>query len=230
MADSENISLFKQDADTEQRIDKVFNALIEVNEKDIVVRKNCKICNHPLRFEAEQKWEELNYEYSNLTTWINDQIKTHNEQNSLNDMWEYVSVQNVRNHMKEHYREQERQIRLKEYSKKIEDIVKIKQNKEHILEVGLAVCFENLGRIASVETDGDMRSEKARSDALNKIMSTILSVVELQARIENEMSTAELVKERFVQTWINVINKEQSDAKKSLLVGMLEEFSVNFNG
>jgi len=216
-------------SDTEQQIDKVFGALIEVNEKDIIVRKNCKLCIHPFRFEAEQKWEELNYDYSSTSTWVNDEIKKHNNDNSLDDMWQYVSVQNVRNHMRNHYKEQERQIRLKEYSKKIEDVVKIRQNKERVLEFGLAVCFENLGRIASVQTNDDMRSEKSRSDAINKIMSTILSIVDLQSKIEGEASTAELVKEKFVQTWINVINKEQSDAKKSLLINMLEEFSVNFD-
>jgi len=223
----EGVGVFS--SDTEQQIDKVFDALVEVNEKDIIVRKNCKLCNHPLRFEAEQKWEELSYDYSNTSTWLNDEIKKHNEENQLSDMWEYLSVQNVRNHMKSHYKEQERQIRLKEYSKKIEEVVKIKQNKERLLEVGLAVCFENLGRIASVETNGDMKSEKSRSDALNKVMSTILNIIDLQSRIEGEVSTAEIVKERFVQTWINVINKEESDAKKTLLVEMLEEFSVNFN-
>lgn len=217
------------DPDTEQSIDRIFDALVEVNDKDIIVRKNCKLCIHPLRFESEQKWEEVSFDYTQTTTWINDEIKKHNEENKLSDMWEYISVQNVRNHMKGHYREQERQIRLKEYSKKIEEVVKIKQNKEKLLEIALAVCFENLGRIASVETDGNMKSEKARSDALNKIMTTILSIVELQSKIESEISTAELVKERFVQTWINAINKEQSDAKKAIYVNMLEEFSVNFN-
>lgn len=214
---------------TEQQIDKVFDALIEVNEKDIIVRKNCKLCNHPLRFEAEQKWESLNFDYSNTSAWLNDEIKKHNEENSLSDMWEYISVQNVRNHMKSHYREQERQIRLREYSKKIEEIVKIKQDKERLLEAGLAVCFENLARIASVETNGDMKSEKSRSDAINKVMATILSIIDLQSRIEGEIATAELVKERFTQTWIDAINKEESEVKKGILIGMLEEFSVNFN-
>ena len=217
------------DPDTEQRIDKIFDVLVDVNEKDIIVRQNCKLCTHQLRFEAEQKWEEVSFDYTQTATWINDEIKKHNDENTLSDMWEYLSVQNVRNHMKSHYKEQERQIRLKEYSKKIEDIVKIKQNKEKLLETVLAVCFENLGRMASVETNGDMKSEKSRSDALNKIMMTILSVIELQSKIEGEISTGELVKERFVQTWIKVINKEESDVKKSLLVNMLEEFSVNFN-
>ena len=212
---------------TEQQITKVFDTLIEVNEKNIIVRKNCRVCNHPLRFETEKKWEESGFDYTQTATWINDEIKKHNEDNELSKMWEYVSIQNVRNHMKEHYQEQERQIRLKEYSKKIEDMVKIKQNKERLLEVGLAVCFENLGRIASVVTEGDMKSEKSRSDALNKIMTTILSVIDLQSRIEGEISTADMVKERFMQTWINVINKEESDVKKSLLIEMLEEFSKN---
>jgi len=225
--DNESLEVFS--SDMEQQIDKVFDALIEVNSKDIIVRKNCKLCNHPFRFEAEQKWEELNYDYTNTTVWINDEIKKHNSDNELSQMWEYLSVQNVRNHMKGHYKEQERQIRLKEYSKKIEEVVKIKQSKEKLLEIGLAVCFENLGRIASVETDGNMKSEKSRSDALNKIMSTILSIVELQSRIEGEISTAQLVEERLSQVWVDAINKQNSEAKKTIMLGMLEDFSVSFN-
>lgn len=222
-----NNTIFSPDAD--QNINKVFDALIEVNDNDIIVRKNCKLCNHPLRFEAEKKWEESNFEYTETSNWLQEEIKKHNEENELDDMWEYLSVQNVRNHMKNHYKEQERQIRLKEYSKKIEDVIKIKQDKSRLLEVGLAVCFENLGRMASIETDGSMKNEKSRSDALNKIMATILNIVDLQAKIESEVTTAEIVEERFVRTWIEAINKETSEAKKTILVGLLEDFSANFN-
>jgi len=234
MADYEIIRKEKKDditvftPETEQQIDKVFNSLIEINEKNIIVRKACKLCSHPLRFEAEQKWEESNFDYSQSCKWVNDEIKKHNEENELSKMWDYIPLQNFRSHMKEHYKEQERQIRLKEYAKKIEEVVKIKQNKEKLLEVGLAVCFENLGRIASIETYGDIKSEKARSDSINKIMATMMGIIDLQTKIEGEIATAEMVHERLSNVWVNFINKQDSDAKKAILLEMLEDFSVHF--
>jgi hypothetical protein len=224
--ESEDLGVFSTGNDNQ--IDRVFDSLIEVNQNDIIVRKNCKLCVHSMRFESEQKWEELNYDYTNTTVFINDEVKKHNEDNTLDEMWAYLTVQNVTNHMKNHYKEQERQIRLREYAKKIGDIVQIKQEKGKLLETALAVCFENLSRIASIDTANDMRSEKSRSDATMKIMSTVLSIVDLQSRIEGEVAAADIVKERFVQTWVDVINKEESDAKKAILCSMLEEFSVNF--
>lgn len=205
-------------------INDVFNTLIDVDEEDIIYRENCKLCNHRLRFEAERKWEETD-NFTQTAKWLNEQVDEYNEYQDEEDQEDHFSVMNVRTHMKNHYKEQERQIRLKEYSKKIEALVNIKQDKKHMLDVALAVSFENLSKIASIET-GDMKSEKSRSDAINKIMATIVNIIELQTKIEGEISSIELVQEKFVNTWIDVINKEKSDTKKQILVEMLEQFSA----
>jgi len=205
-------------------IDEIFNTLVDIDEEDIIYRENCKICNHRLRFEIEKKWEET----ENLTQtakWLNEQVDDYNQYQEEDDQESHFSVMNVRTHIRSHYKEQERQLRLKEYSNKIEALVSIKKEKRHMLEIALAVCFENLSQIASVETDGNMKTEKNRSDAINKIISTMLSVIELQTKIDGEISSIDLVQEKFVNTWIEAINKENSDAKKQVLVEMLEQFS-----
>lgn len=208
----------------DRNIDEVFNTLIDIDENDIIYRENCKLCNHRLRFEAEKKWEEIN-NYTQTAKWLNDKIDEYNNSHEDEDIEEHFSVMNVRTHMKNHYKEQEKQIRLKEYSKKIENLVNIKQDKRYLLEVALAVSFENLSTIASMEVDDDIKSAKSRSDAINKIMATIISIIELQTKIDGEISSIEMVQEKFVNTWIDVINKEKSDAKKQILVEMLEQFS-----
>ena len=205
-------------------IDEVFNALIDVDEEDVIYRENCKLCNHRLRFETERKWEEID-NFTQTAKWLNDQIDEYNDYQEDEDKEGYFSVMNVRTHMKSHYKEQERQIRLRDYSKKIEALVNIKQDRKHLLDVALAVCFENLSKIASIETGDNIKSEKSRSDAINKIMSTIISVIELQTKIDGEISSIDMVQEKFVNTWIDVINKERSDAKKQILIEMLEQFS-----
>jgi len=205
-------------------ISKVFDKLIQVGESDIITKGNCKLCNHSLRGETELKWEGFDFNYSKTTDWLNEQIKDLNEHLDEDERELYFNVNNVRTHMKNHYREQERQIRLRDYSERIEDIVNIKQNRAKMLDTSLAVCLENLSKVASAETYGDIKSEKDRSDAINKVVAQMLKVIELQNKLEADIDTTEAIQEKFVSVWVNMINKEESDAKKKILVNMLEDF------
>ena len=205
-------------------ISKVFDQLIEVNEADIIIRKNCKLCNHSLRHECETEWEQQDFNYNAATQWINNQVKN-NGSLPHSEIGMKFSIQNVRNHMKDHYKAQERHIRLKDYAAKIENLVNLKQDRAKMLEVSLAVCYENLAQIASAETFGDIKSEKLKSDGINKVVSQMLSVIELQSKIEGEIKSKEMVQEKFVGIWVDMINKEQSDAKKKILISMLERFA-----
>jgi hypothetical protein len=213
----------------ENSISKVFDTLIDVNEKDIIVRENCKLCKHSLRYEAERKWEELDFNYTKTNEWLNEQITDLNAHLEEDERERYFNTMNVRNHMKGHYKEQERQIRLREYASKIEDLVNLKQDKSRMLETSLAICYENLSKVASAETDGGIKSEKDRSAAINQVVSTMLSVIDMQAKMEGEIKSAEMVQEKFVGLWVDIINKEQSDVKKKVLVSMLEDFAGNFS-
>jgi BMFP domain-containing protein YqiC len=215
----------------EQKIDKIFDTLIEVNEKDIIVRENCKLCKSSLRFEAEQKWEELSFNYTKTLEWLNDEIDQLNMYaTDESEKRAKFTLANVKNHMKNHYAEQERQIRLKEYAKNIESLVQVKQHKTHMLEACIAMCYENLGRIASTDVGNDIKEQKIRSEAINKVMSTMMSVIDLQNKIEGEISTAEAMQNKFTHLWIDIINREESDVKKKILIEMLEDFSTGFGG
>jgi len=211
----------------EKSIEQLFGTLIDVDSRDIIVRDNCKLCNHRLRFEAERKWEELDFNYTQAAGWINEQVDIFNDNAAEENREPYFTVLNVRNHMKSHYQEQERQIRLREYSKKLEALMNVKQDKSKILDLGLAVCYENLAKMASLETAGDLKAEKIRSESINKIMSTMLNIIELQSKMDGDIASTDVLQEKFINVWVDVINKEKSDVKKKILMGMLEEFSHN---
>jgi len=213
----------------EQKINKIFETLIEVNEKDIIVRDNCKLCNSSLRFESEKKWEELSYNFTKTTEWLNEEVDKLNLYLEDDEKETPFTLANVKNHMKGHYAEQEKQIRLREYSKKIESLVRIKQNKSSLLDACIAMCYENLADIASTEVKDDIKEKKMRSEAINKIMSTMMSVIDTQNKIDGEISSADAMKNKFADTWINIINNEESDVKKRILMEMLEDFSKELN-
>jgi hypothetical protein len=209
----------------EQNIEKVFNTLIEVNQEDIIVRDNCKLCNSSLRFEAEKQWEDLTKNFTKTTEWLNAEVDKLNLYLDDEEKESNFTVHNVKNHMKNHYAEQERQIRLRDYSKKIEELVQVKQHKSHLLESCVAICYENLADIASTEVGDDIKERKLRSDSINRIMSTMMSVIDLQNKIDGEISSADAMKSKFANIWIDIINREESDVKKRILMEMLEDFS-----
>ena len=215
---------------TDNEIEKIFDTLIEVNTEDLIVKESCKLCNFRLRYDAERFWESCEKNYTQTVQWINDQVSNFNATVfTVEEKEPLFTIANVRNHMRNHYSEQERQIRLKDYSSKIGALINIKQDKRRLLDVAIAVCYENLSRIASMETNGEVKNEKIRSEAISKIISNILSIIDVQGKLDGEISSFGLIQEKFEKVWIDFINKEQSDAKKKILIHMLEEFNNNFN-
>ena len=99
-----------------------------------------------------------------------------------------------------------------------------------MLESCIAMCYENLARIASTEVEDNIKDEKIRSEAINKVMSTMMSVIDMQNKIEGEISSEEAMQQKFANVWINIINREESDVKKKILIEMLEDFSKQMGG
>lgn len=207
----------------------VLAPLIHVNEKDIISKPNCKLCNNPLRFEAEKYWEENDFNFSKTLRWINERVEDYNvtKPDDMEEM-ESFSMANLNNHMKNHFREQERQLRLKEYAKSIESLLASKQDKMDVLDFALAACQENLARVASVETHGSAKGEISRADAINKVIKQMLDVVKTQKDMMGEISAIDIVQEKVAQIWIQMIGDEDNEAKKRIYVKMLEEFSERF--
>ena len=215
----------------DETIDKVFSSLIQLNEKDIVNVKSCRLCNHRYRFEVEDFWEKNDFNSSKAVEFLNNKIEEDNESKSEEEEEENLfQGSSVRNHLKKHFREQEKQLRLKDYSEKIKNVMALKQKKSQLLEMSLAVCQENLSSIASAETNGDIKLEKIRSENINKTVSTMLSIIETQNKIEGEISSSKAIQEKLINIWVDAIQKEKSDAKKQVLYKMLEEFVNQIQG
>ena len=206
----------------------VLEPLIKLDEKDIITKPNCKLCNSPLRFEAENYWVENSFNRAQTLRWVNEQVDLCNDELSTDEKMEHFTIANIKNHMDNHFREQERQIRLKEYASNINSLLSAKREKMDILDFALAACQENLARVASLDTYGGFKEEKERSDAINKVINQMLNVIKAQTEMQGEMSAIDLVQEKVAQIWIQMIGDEENEAKKRIYVNMLEEFSEKF--
>jgi len=204
----------------------VFKPLINIETDDVVVKESCRLCNHELRFATENFWASNKYNLSKTLIWLNEQLKDKNDIALHDDEKESdFTYQSMRNHLKKHYADQERQIRLKEYARDIEALIRDKQTHENMLDVALAACKENLSRVASLETFGAPATEFKRSDAINKVLAQMLSVMNEQAKLRGEINAFDIVQEKFTHLWIDIINEEQNEAKKNVYAKMLERFA-----
>jgi hypothetical protein len=207
----------------------VLDPLIKVNQDDVIVRSNCKLCSTDIRFEAEEYWEDNDFNYSKTLRWLNEQVDNYNLTRADDDMeMIFFTIANVKCHMKNHFKEQERQLRLKEYASNIESLIDAKREKIDILDFALAACQENLSRVASVETYGSLKGETTRADAVNKVINQMLNVIKAQTELNGDVNAIDLVQEKVADIWIQMIGEEENEAKKKIYVHMLEEFSEKF--
>jgi hypothetical protein len=222
----------KQEIESVKKFKKsVLDPLISVNANDIITKPNCKLCNSPLRLDAEVFWEENEFNKAKTLRWLNERVDDHNidlEEDEDDLKMDYFSIINVKSHMDNHFKEQERQVRLRNYAENIESLLQAKKAKGDVLDFALAACQENLARMASVDTYGTLKGEKERSDGVNKCINQMLAVIKAQGEMEGELNAIDLVQEKVAQIWIQMIGEEENEAKKRIYVDMLESFSEKF--
>lgn len=191
----------------------LFNAVSELDENNLIVRRNCKFCNHPIRHDAEKKWEQVAGSFSPVKkffeTWEKD-----------NPGYPKMNGQNIRNHLLTHYAKQEQRLWLQEYAKECQSYMNYKISQDHRFEMLRAVIEKQLFDVGSNPTLDVIK----KSDQMVKLTKSLLDIDECQAKLRGDLKPVSVITERFMDVWLHVINSQENEQTKIQLLSALDQF------
>lgn len=189
--------------------------ITSLNKNDIISRTNCKFCQHPARAEAEAIWEQK----KNVTAVIRFFNETYPQEHP-GDAEIPMNFGNVKAHIYNHYEHQERSIYIREYSENVKKMVNYKLSKNRMLDEMAAMAGMKMYEIAA---DPRLCPLKA-TDSLTKLWKAMLDIMEIQAKLTGEISTADVVVQKFQNAFLYIIKNEADDHVKRRLVEAFDIF------
>lgn len=207
--EQENLPATKEEAPELHAVGKLLSSDV-VNSTGFLVRSQCKICNSPLRKEAEELYENSK-NCSEVKAWL--------ENNGLE-----VCVQNVRHHMREHYGSMERMIALAEYCSDLQGMMEQRRSRKEDFEMLVNMARIEMARIVSIPTSGSLVKEKERNNMLVSTMKSMRdSLKELNAMSDAD-ARAKAVEFKFIETWKAKIEQAKSPEEKKMYTEALQSF------
>jgi hypothetical protein len=202
----------------ERNYQSLFKEITKFDEGDLILRPNCKFCNHPIRSEAELKWEKTN-SYAVVQKMFDDYREQHPQAPKMN-------YQNIKNHVWNHYKAQEKKIFLKEYGDRLQEFLNYKVNKDKMFE-GLSAALEmQLMDIASNPTVDQIK----KADAMTKIGKMLVDITVTQARLRGELETINVMAEKFMNIWVHIIGNQKDETVRKQLMDALDTFQEEMEG
>lgn len=199
----------------EQSYEELFKSVSELNEDNVIIRSNCKFCHHPIRHEAEKRWEEVSCSFSPVK-----KLFAEWEQKNENADYPKMSLQNIRSHLLHHYARQEQQMWLEEYTKSCKAYMTHKISQDKRFEMLRVVIEKQLYEVASNPTLDILK----KSDHMVKLTKMLLEIDECQSRLRGELQPVNVVSERFQTVWLHIINNQDDDRVKNELIVALDKF------
>ncbi len=205
--------------------DKYFKQITELQAGDVITIGNCKFCNHPLRSEAEQKWEQskgsgTKGSYTMVINFLN------RESDKYDGMT--FSHLNVMAHLQNHYEQQVKRVHLRHYGRNLAAVMNYKISKEQMFEIqiqALHLKFVELG------SNPELDPLKQASE-MGRIAKTVAEIAQIQEKLRGDIDGAEIIRERLGTIIINYIHDEKDEYRKQLLmdqldVGFLDKISTD---
>lgn len=199
----------------EQTYNDLFKSVNELDQNNIIMRPNCKFCNHPLRHDAEKKWEKVSGSYPPVKKMFESW-----EQDNPNYSGGAMNMQNIRNHLLTHYAKQEQQLWLTEYAKECQTYMNHKIDQDRRFEMLRAVIEKQLFEIGSNPTLDVLK----KSDQMVKMTKMVLEIDECQAKLRGDLKPVHVVTERFMNVWLHVISQQDDEKTRLSLMSALDEF------
>lgn len=191
--------------------------LAALDKNDIIVVGKCKFCTHPMRIEAEEKWE-LVKNFSSVVKFFEDYRK--NNPNSPK-----MSTSNVRTHVLHHYIIQEKRIWSKEYQNRLGSFLTKKMNQEQRLDILVHQMDMQLIEIASDPHIDSVR----KSDAMCKLSKSITDLMLAQSRLKGDLNSVNLIGEKIKAVWTKMISSQEDPKVRIALLNSLETFQDQIN-
>lgn len=199
----------------EKTYDKYFKKITELQANDVIVRQQCKFCNHPLRAEAETKWELTKGQHGKGSYGL--VVKFLNEHADEYDGVRF-NYQNVSVHLNHHYEQQLKRLWLREYGRHLAEIMNYKINKDEMFEAMIQATQLKLFEMAA---NPDVDPVK-QADMMTKLIKSILDIAIVKAKLRGDIDTIDMYKEKFQNIIVNFIAKEQDPANKRELIEQLD--------
>lgn len=193
----------------ERDYEKYFKKITDLKAGDVIVRKSCKLCNHPLRAEAEQKWEQTKGgghmgSYTMVQRHINAMVPEGEAR---------FSIQNITNHISHHYEQQMKRMWLREYGGKLKEIMDAKIQKDEQFEVMIQAV-----QLKLFETFSNPNLEPHKQvDMISKLTKTILDISVVQAKLKGDIDTIDIYKRNFQKIVVNFISDLPQENQKEML-------------
>jgi len=197
----------------------MFKEVTKLEQDDIILRPNCKFCTHPLRREAETKWEQTHGSYAPVQRMFEKWEAEHPDEPKMN-------FHNIRNHLLQHYAKQEKKLWLHEYANECKAYMNYKISQDRRFEMLRAVMEKQLFDIGS---DVSLDPIK-QSDQLVKIGKMILEIDECQAKLRGDLKPVNVITERFMNVWLHVINNQDDESVRRKLMKALDDFQGQVQG
>lgn len=204
---------FQIDA-VERTYEGLFNQVTKLNSKDIINRPNCKFCQHPIRAEAEERWERANRASFVVVEKV---FKDYERDNPDAEKMNYT---NISKHLKNHYAQQDKELWHKEYTLRLTSIMnyKIHQDKQFdMLNAALVDQFMKIGSNPKIDPI-------KQADAMTKISKNILDIAVTQSKLRGELDVMAVVKDKLRRAWTYMISQTDDPMAKRELISGLDYF------
>lgn len=201
----------------EQTYSDLFKEVTKLNENNIIKRPNCKFCQHPIRREAESKWEQVSGSFAPVKKMFEKWEKDNPGHAPMN-------YQNLRSHLTTHYAKQEQKMWLKEYANDCRAYMNHKVSQDHRFELLHAIFEKQLFGIGSNPTLDPIK----QSDQMVKLGKMLLDIDECQAKLRGDLKPVNVITERFHKIWVHVINNQEDDIVRRKLQLALDNFQGCF--
>lgn len=199
----------------EKTYDKYFEKITKLQADDVIVHNQCKLCNHPLRAEAEAKWELTKGQHGKGSYSL--VIKLLNEHSDDYDGVKF-NYQNVSVHLNHHYEQQLKRLWLREYGQRLAEIMNYKVSKDEMFEAMIQTIQLKFFEMAA---NPDIDTVK-QADMITKLTKSILEIAVVQAKLRGDIDTIDVYKEKFQNIIVNFIAKEQDSARQRELIEQLD--------
>jgi len=187
-------------------------ALTPYDEEDcteIIVKKNCKLCNSEHRAEAEQVFDQ----YNNIKRVV-DVLKSKGEE---------ISYPAVRNHLIWHYKNQQHAMMMQSYSEDIGKWIDIQSNRQTFIRRQIA-ALDRQANVIALQSETQKIEDRLRSaETEKKLRDSIVSYERQLQEMEGQLAPVTL----FIQQINDIIRVElkgvRTEEAKRVLANVVDK-------
>lgn len=200
---------------TAHKYSQFLDRMTEIGENDIIMRANCKFCNHPARAEAEEKWERTSGSFASVERFFEECRKQNPEYPS-------VSYSNIKAHIEHHYQKQIRNLRMREYGESLKETMSQRAADQEMLE---ALSTSLQMKYVDVASDAELDSAK-QTDSMVKLAKILVDVVKFKAELTGDFKQINIFAEKVMNVWNHAIQSEPDDNVKRKFLQFLDDLET----